>query len=207
MDRGTVRLEHVEGDPDECDGVAVIIHGGKPGGPVRPAWTDPAYLVMAPFRRAIRTASRGRIATVQVFVPGGGWDVEGPANPPALRRALAEVSGRFPGRPLHLVGHSSGAWVAVQVADEPLVRSVTALAPYLGAAEPVEHLRGRSVLVLHGVRDRVTSFERSESFVLRLQAAGGNASLVPMPGGHLLARQAAAWRRRVAAHAVGSLMG
>lgn len=206
MDKSTVRIHHIDGHPHESDGVVVIAHGGKPGGPAHPAWADPAYLIVAPFSRAVRTASRGRIATVQVFHPQGGWEVMGPAAEADMRRVLAEVRRRFPSHPMCLVGHSSGGCAALRAGDEPQVRSITALAPYLPPTEPVDHLRERSVLVLHGARDRIASFEHSESFVLRLQSAGGPARLMPMRGGHMLLRQAAQWRRRVAAHAVSTLM-
>jgi pimeloyl-ACP methyl ester carboxylesterase len=53
-----------------------------------------------------------------------------------------------------LVGFSMGGAVAVQAADEPSVRTVLGLAPWLPDRLPLEPLRGRRLRVLHGALDR-----------------------------------------------------
>ncbi|MFD9248147.1 alpha/beta hydrolase, partial [Streptomyces sp. NPDC059556] len=66
--------------------------------------------------------------------------------------------------------------------------------------EPVEHLAGRAIHVLHDEADRITSARESWDFVRRARAAGADAVGIPMPtGGHAMLRGAADWHRRTAA--------
>ena len=97
-----------------------------------------------------------------------------------------------------LVGHSMGARVAVAVADDPLVRGVVALAPWLGPGDPVETLHGRHLLAAHGSRDRVTSAEATRGYVARAARTALSSEFVDMgPRGHAMLPGASAWNRVV----------
>ncbi|MEU4106607.1 alpha/beta hydrolase, partial [Streptomyces tanashiensis] len=95
--------------------------------------------------------------------------------------------------------HSMGGRAALRVAGDPAVRGVVALAPWCPADEPVDHLGGRRLYLLHDETDRVTSARQSWEFVRRAREAGADAAGIPMPtGGHAMLRGADLWHRRAA---------
>ncbi|NEB74788.1 alpha/beta hydrolase, partial [Streptomyces sp. SID14478] len=95
-----------------------------------------------------------------------------------------------------LVGHSMGGRAALAAARAPQVGAVLALAPWCPEGEPVAHLRGKDVVVLHGDRDRVTDPHASVAFVERAREAGARAQVRLVPGGdHALLRDSAGWHR------------
>jgi alpha-beta hydrolase superfamily lysophospholipase len=98
-----------------------------------------------------------------------GWN--GSARSPLadVRAALGQLGARYPAVPVALVGHSMGGRAAIYVAGERDVSTVIALAPWLEAGDPYEQLRGRSLLVVHGTRDRTTSARASAELVTRVQ--------------------------------------
>ena len=65
---------------------------------------------------------------------------------------------RVPARPL------DGRAAALRAAGHPSVVSVVALAPWCPPAEPVNQLEGRTVVIAHGERDRITDPARSLEF-------------------------------------------
>ncbi|MGH3345722.1 MAG: alpha/beta hydrolase, partial [Nocardioides sp.] len=89
---------------------------------------------------------------------------------------------------------SMGARTAVQVADDPLVRGVVALAPWFPPDEPVAALAGKRLVAAHGRRDRITSARATRGYVERARRAGAEASYVDMGRvGHYLLRRVGAW--------------
>ena len=128
----------------------------------------------------------------------GGWGDGGRHVSPVAdaRWALDRVREEVGDLPVVLVGHSMGARVAVTVADDPLVRGVVALAPWLGAGDPVRTLRGRRLLAAHGSSDRVTSAEATRAYVARAAGTALSSDFVDMgPRGHAMLPGAAAWNR------------
>ena len=90
-----------------------------------------------------------------------GWDE---AHTPVddVAWALGEVRDRYGvDVPVVLVGHSLGGRAAILSGDQPGVRSVVALAPWVYPADGRRDLHGRRVLVVHGDEDRVASPQRS----------------------------------------------
>jgi predicted esterase len=86
------------------------------------------------------------------------------------------------------------------------VTGVVALAPWCPADEPAAHLAGRSVLMLHGDRDRLLDPEDTRRFALRARAAGARTAGYRVTGsGHALLRRAAAWHRSTAGLTAGLL--
>ena len=67
------------------------------------------------------------------------------------RTALDDVRRRLGDVPVVLLGHSMGGRTTVHVADDPNVRGVVALAPWLPSGESVGALRGKSLYAAHGV--------------------------------------------------------
>jgi len=87
-----------------------------------------------------------------------------------------------------------GGRTAVHVADDPAVRGVVALAPWLPADEPVVALAGRTLTAAHGRRDRITSYEATAAYVERAADVAREVTMVDMgPVGHYMLRSAAEW--------------
>ena len=110
------------------------------------------------------------------------------------RAALDGVRRRLGDVPVVLLGHSMGGRTAVHVADDPNVRGVVALAPWLPPGESVEALRGKALYAAHGSRDRITSARATRDYVRRAAAVASVAELTDMgPRGHYLLRGREAW--------------
>lgn len=87
------------------------------------------------------------------------------------RWALAQLRDHHPDVPVFLLGHSMGERVALRVADDPAVVAVCVLAPWTREGEPVRQLAGRSVLIAHGDRERMTDPRLSYRFAVRAKEA------------------------------------
>jgi pimeloyl-ACP methyl ester carboxylesterase len=129
-----------------------------------------------------------------------GWnDLAAPSPVPDARWALDQVRAEL-GVPVALVGHSMGARTAVHVADDPAVRGVVGLAPWLPDGEPVRALTGRHLVVGHGRRDRITSFSLSRQYVERSRPSTRSAAFHDMGDvGHYLVRDSDRWTTFAAA--------
>jgi len=83
---------------------------------------------------------------------------------------------------------------AVHVADDPNVRGVVALAPWLPPGERVEALRGKTLFAAHGSRDRITSARGTEVYVRRAGDVARAAEFTDMGRvGHYLLRGRRSW--------------
>lgn len=128
-----------------------------------------------------------------------GWnDSDGTRTPDSVRdafTALKLIERRLGPVPVILIGHSLGGRTAVRVADYRTVCAVAALAPWLPLGEPVATLAGRSVLIAHGRRDRVTDIEHSIAFATRAVDVADAVYLRLLDDGHSMLRAASAWHR------------
>jgi alpha-beta hydrolase superfamily lysophospholipase len=125
-----------------------------------------------------------------------GWNGSDASPVADTRWALDEVRHRHGAVPVVLLGHSMGGRVAVNVADDPSVREIVLLAPWLPAGEPVAAVEGRRVLILHGDRDRTTSLAASEAWAARAQTTASAVEVQRIQGGeHTMLRHARLWQR------------
>ncbi|GAA3706221.1 alpha/beta hydrolase [Terrabacter ginsenosidimutans] len=183
-DVGSVRGDHSgmplaslvwDARPAGATAVALVMHGGAVEGlePNR-AWShNVARLV--PFARALKRVP-GPLAVARLRFRVRGWN--GHAMPVEdARWALAQVRAAYPGVPIALVGHSMGGRVAMHVGDDPDVRLVVGLAPWVEPGDPQPGAGTRTVL-LHGDRDVICSLARTRAAVEQMQARGLDASLV-----------------------------
>ncbi|MFB7407525.1 alpha/beta fold hydrolase [Streptomyces sp. NPDC056202] len=179
----------------------LLLHGGRSEGLGPPPLVNLPALRMRPFATAVARALADRdVLVAEVRYRHRGWN--GSRRDAALdaAAALVRLRERAGQIPVVLVGHSMGGRAALSAAGDPMVRGVVALAPWCPPGEPVEHLAGRAIHVLHDEADRITSARESWDFVRRARAAGADAVGIPMPtGGHAMLRGAAAWHRRTAA--------
>ncbi len=192
---------------DAPAGAVLLLHGGRADGLEAPPYLNLPALRMRPFAEAVRRAARGRA----VLVAEGryrhrGWNGDRADAARDAGTALARLRDRFGAIPVVLVGHSMGGRAALAVAGDPAVRGVVALAPWCPPGEPVAHLAGRRLYLLHDETDRVTAARDSWAFVRRAREAGADATGVPMPlGGHAMLRGARLWHRRTAELALETL--
>lgn len=136
-----------------------------------------------------------------------GWNSSEASAAADAAWALAVIRAERPGLTIVIVGHSMGGRAALRVAGDPAVTGVVALAPWVEAGDPVSHLAGRQVRILHGSRDRWTSPRASRRFAAAAGAAGADARFVDMgPVGHLMMRRRRRWRARTTAFVLDALL-
>ena len=180
-----------DAQPAGATAVALVMHGGAVEGlePNR-AWShNVARLV--PFARALKRVP-GPLAVARLRFRVRGWN--GDAMPVEdARWALTQVRTAYPGVPIALVGHSMGGRVAMHVGDDPSVRLVVGLAPWVEPGDPQPGADTRTVL-LHGDRDVICSLARTRAAVEQMQARGLDASLVRVArGDHAMLVRARLW--------------
>lgn len=189
-------------------GLALVLHGG------RAASTDPvtarqlAVLRMWPFARALsRAGRRPGLAVARLRYRVRGWNE--PLRSPVAdtREALDTLRRRFPGAPIALVGHSMGGRTAIHVADDPAVRVVVALAPWIEPDDPVAAVTGRRLLIVHGERDRVTDPQSSARYARAAAELAMSATWLGLRGErHAMLRRAPLWHELATGFVLGALL-
>jgi alpha-beta hydrolase superfamily lysophospholipase len=99
--------------------------------------------------------------------------------------------------PIVLVGHSMGGRAVLRAGGDGSVAAVCALAPWTPPGEPVAHLRGQTVAILHGRGDRWVPAALSAEFAARADEAGARVARFTVAGGHSMVRRALVWHRFV----------
>lgn len=182
------------GPSREARGLVLLLHGGKPRS------RDPVDRRSASLWRmralGLEIAPGLHEAGLAVWVcrfTERGWNGNGADRIADAREALTEAKDLDV--PVVLLGHSMGARTAVQVADEPHVTGVVALAPWFDARDSIEPLAGKRLVAAHGTHDRITSAKATQAYVRRASAVA-DARYVDMgPLGHYMLRGRAAWSR------------
>ncbi len=192
--------------PVGAEGVVLVLHGGaarSPGLSVSPAQLS--VLRMVPVAARIARAGAGRLVVHRLLNSHRGWDAH---HTPVMdvAWALGEVRARHGDLPVALVGHSLGGRAALLAADQPLVRSVVALNPWVHPSDRVD-ARGRRVLVVHGLDDRIAPATRSGSLARRI-ASASPVGYVAIPGGrHAMLRHGGRFERYATEFVLATLVG
>lgn len=185
----------ISGAVSDVRGVALVLHGGRAASfdAVQPQHLSP--LRMRPF--AARLAADGGTHGLAVWTLRNrvrGWNGADRSALKDARWALERIATAHPTVPVYLLGHSMGGLTALVAAGHPQVRAVAALAPWLEPSSPVEPVRGRSVLIMHGATDRWTSPTSSLSFARRAVGVAADVHYVRMLGaGHFMFRTVPVW--------------
>ncbi len=189
-------------------GLALVLHGGQEDSTAPVRARQLAVLRMRPFAGALRRAGAAHglaVARLRYQVRGWNGDLRSPVGD--TRGALAELTARFPDVPLALVGHSMGGRTAVHVADDPAVRVVVALAPWLEVDDPVATMTGRRLLVVHGKADHVTDPRASARYVDAAAELARTVSWLGLRGErHAMLRRAALWHELATGYVLGALL-
>ncbi|MGQ0841696.1 alpha/beta hydrolase [Actinokineospora sp.] len=197
----------VFGDPDTVRAVVLVLHGGRERGHARVRRFQLAYLRMIPFAKDIARGGADKGIAVWLLMNRlRGWNA--PALDPVrdARWALDEIRRVHGDVPVVLVGHSMGGRVALRVAGDESVVAVCGLAPWTKPGEPVDQLAGRTVLIAHGVQDRMTDPELSYSYARRAKLVTDRVARFDVHGeSHAMLRQADKWTRLVTGFVLGVL--
>ena len=177
--------------------VALVLPGGRANSFELAQARQLATIRMWPIARALRRAGRSDgLAVWLLRYRYRGWNGDEMSPLADARWALDEVRRQHGAVPIALAGHSMGGRTALRVAGDEQVRGVVALAPWLFDTEPVDQLAGRSVLIVHGTRDRVTSPDASRRYTERARAFTADVEYVSLRGeSHGMLLRPRTWNR------------
>lgn len=193
--------------PEPANGLVMVLHGGRSRGYGRAHRGRLAYRRMLPFGRALRRAGRpGGLAVWMLRYRVRGWNAPDLDPVRDARWALDQVRERHGDVPVVLVGHSMGGRAALRVADDPSVVGVCALAPWIEDGEPVAQLAGRSLLIAHGDRERMTDPVKSYRYAVAARRVAARVARFDVLGdGHAMLRRAGDWTDLVCRYTLGEL--
>ncbi|MCZ2821317.1 alpha/beta fold hydrolase [Modestobacter sp. VKM Ac-2977] len=181
----------------ETRGIALFCHGGTPAS-IEPPKTRALSLVrMRAFEQYVHatTADQG-IATAVLRYRVAGWNGEAADAYQDVRWAIGQLREQHgTDVPIVLVGHSMGGRAALRAGGEPSVTAVCALAPWTPPGEPVMHLGGQTVVILHGRGDRWVPPRLSAEFAVRARRAKARVARFTIVGGHGMVRRSQRWHR------------
>jgi alpha-beta hydrolase superfamily lysophospholipase len=179
----------------ETRGVVLVLHGGRANSyeSVRGRHLSPAR--MLPFAQTLR--AKGGPQGLAVWTLRNryrGWNGADMSPVQDARWALSHIRRDHPDLPVYLLGHSMGGLTALSIADDPQVRAVVALAPWLNHGTPVQRVAGRRVLIVHGTEDRWTSPANSLAYARRAEGVAQSVDYVSLKGaGHFMVRRLGLW--------------
>lgn len=174
--------------------VALFCHGGTVASVEPPKERALSLVRMRAIEQFVSAAGGAQgLATYLLRYRVAGWN--GPAADAYadVSWALERIRDEHGDLPVVLVGHSMGGRAVLRAGGHDGVAAVCALAPWTPPREPVEHLRGRSVVILHGRSDRWVPARLSEEFAVRAQQAGARVARFTVAGGHSMLRGAHRW--------------
>jgi len=175
--------------------IALFCHGGTATSEQPPRDYALSLVRMRAIEQFVRGTTSGRgVATFLLRYRVAGWNGSAADAHADVRWALERLrADHGSGVPIVLVGHSMGGRAALRAGGEDQVAGICALAPWTPPQEPVGHLRGRTVTILHGTGDRWVPAALSEQFALRARDQGVRVARFTIPGGHSMLRGAGRW--------------
>ncbi|MGY1803125.1 alpha/beta fold hydrolase [Blastococcus sp. SYSU D00922] len=174
--------------------VALLCHGGTVASVEPPRDRALSLVRMRAVEQFVAATGTGQgLTTCLLRYRVAGWNGVAADAFADVRWALARIRAEHGDVPVVLVGHSMGGRAVLRAGGEPGVRAVCALAPWTPPGEPVAHLRGATVAILHGRGDRWVPAALSAEFAARAQAAGARVARFTVAGGHSMVRRALVW--------------
>jgi len=185
--------------PGRTRAVALFCHGGTVANLEPPRERALSLVRMRAIEQFVADSTAGSgVTTCLLRYRVAGWNGAAADAYADVRWSLDRIRTEH-GRevPIVLVGHSMGGRAVLRAGGEDQVAAVCALAPWTPPDEPVEHLRGRTVVIVHGRRDRWVPAALSEHFAGRAQQAGARVARFTVAGGHSMLRRANLWHTLV----------
>jgi dienelactone hydrolase len=181
----------------ELRGIALFCHGGTAASVVPPRDGALSLVRMRALEQFVRAATADRgIGTHLLRYRVAGWNGAAADAYNDVHWAIGQLRAEHGADvPIVLVGHSMGGRAALRAGGDPQVAAVCGLAPWTPPGEPVAHLRGQTVTILHGRGDRWVPAHLSADFALRAREAGASVARFTAPGGHSMLRGALRWHR------------
>ncbi|MFJ5719038.1 alpha/beta hydrolase family protein [Streptomyces sp. NPDC093149] len=169
------RAVRTAGAPSAVSGVVLLLPDGEADSHRRPS--PLSYALQLPLARTLaRAGQEDGLAAHVVRYSCRGWNTTDAQLAADARWAVDEVVRRYGDVPVCLVGHGMGGRAALRAGGHAAVGSVLAMAPWLpedarDEPEPVKHLVGRHVLLVHGTNDARTDPELSFRLAERAKKA------------------------------------
>ncbi|MFI9039170.1 alpha/beta hydrolase family protein [Streptomyces sp. NPDC053726] len=169
------RAVRTAGAPSAVSGVVLLLPDGEADSHRRPS--PLSYALQLPLARTLaRAGQEDGLAAHVVRYRCRGWNATDAQLAADARWAVDEVVRRYGDIPVCLAGHGMGGRAALRAGGHAAVNSVLAMAPWLpdnatDEPEPVKHLLGRQVLLVHGTNDARTDPELSFRLAERAKKA------------------------------------
>ncbi|WP_346620942.1 alpha/beta fold hydrolase [Blastococcus montanus] len=174
--------------------VALFCHGGTVASVEPPKERALSLVRMRAIEQAVSAAGAPQgLTTCLLRYRVAGWNGAAADAYADVRWALDRIRAEHGGLPVVLVGHSMGGRAVLRAGGHDGVAAVCALAPWTPPGEPVGHLRGRTVAILHGRGDRWVPAQLSADYAVRAQRAGARVARFTVAGGHSMVRRAYRW--------------
>ncbi|RBY92341.1 alpha/beta hydrolase [Blastococcus sp. TBT05-19] len=174
--------------------VALFCHGGTVASVEPPKERALSLVRMRAIEQFVSgTGGHAGLTTHLLRYRVAGWNGAAADAYADVRWAIDVIRAEHPDLPVVLVGHSMGGRAVLRAGGHDGVSAVCALAPWTPPGEPVEHLRDRSVTIVHGRGDRWVPARLSEEFAARAVDAGAHVARFTVAGGHSMLRHAHRW--------------
>ncbi|HEY9329482.1 MAG TPA: alpha/beta hydrolase [Streptomyces sp.] len=151
------RAVRTAGESTTVSGVVLLLPDGEPYSHRRPS--PLTYALQLPLARSLaRAGGTDGLAAHVVHYRCRGWNTTEAHLAADAEWAVDEAVRRYGDIPVCLAGHGMGGRAALRAGGHPAVTSVLSMAPWLpgdpdAEPEPVKHLVGRQVLLVHGTND------------------------------------------------------
>ncbi|MFI6894412.1 alpha/beta hydrolase [Streptomyces sp. NPDC050256] len=172
------RAVRTAGESTTVSGVVLLLPDGEPYSHRRPS--PLTYALQLPLARSLaRAGGTDGLAAHVVHYRCRGWNTTEAHLAADAEWAVDEVVRRYGDIPVCLAGHGMGGRAALRAGGHPAVTSVLSMAPWLpgdpdAEPEPVKHLVGRQVLLVHGTNDARSDPELSFRLAERAKKSNRN---------------------------------
>lgn len=185
--------------PASAGAVALLLHGGAiEGRQANRVWSHNVARIYPIARTVAAAQTPWPLAVARLRFRWRGWNGDERSPVADARWGLEQVRSRYPGRPIALVGHSMGGRTAIHVADEPDVRLLVGISPWIEAGDPLPSKPDLTTVLIHGDRDIICPLWASRETVEKLRTEGRRAALVRVArSDHAMLLRARLWSRLI----------